>query len=45
MLQSGNQAAMSHEEKAETLQNFYEGLIGTREQWDQTIDLDAIEIQ
>jgi effector-binding domain-containing protein len=44
-LQSGNQAATSHEEKAETLQKIYEGLIGTREQRDQTIDLDAIEIQ
>jgi hypothetical protein len=44
-LQSGNQAATSHEEKAEMLQNFYEGLIGTREQRDQTIDLEAIRIQ
>jgi hypothetical protein len=44
-LQSGNQAATSHEEKAEMLQNFYEGLIGTREQRDQTIDLEAVEIQ
>jgi hypothetical protein len=44
-LQSGNQAATSHEEKAQMLQKFYEGLIGTREQWDQTIDLEAVEIQ
>jgi hypothetical protein len=44
-LQSGNQTATSHEEKAEMLQNIYEGLIGTREQRGQTIDLEAVEIQ
>jgi hypothetical protein len=44
-LQNGDEVVTSHEDKSELLLNFYEGLIGTREQWDQTIDLEAVGIR
>jgi hypothetical protein len=44
-LQNGDEVVTSHEDKAELLLNFYEGLIGTREQREQTIDLEAVGIR
>jgi hypothetical protein len=44
-LQNGDEVVTCHEDKAELLLNFYEGLIGTREQREQTIDLEAVGIR
>lgn len=44
-LTTEDQIATSHEDKAEVLLDFYTNLIGTREQRDRTIDLEALGIQ
>jgi hypothetical protein len=44
-LQNGDEVVTFHEDKAELLLNFYEGLISTREQREQTIDLEAVGIR
>jgi hypothetical protein len=44
-LEAEGQVATSHEDKANVLLEFYQSLIGLEEQWDQTINLEALGVQ
>jgi hypothetical protein len=44
-LKAEGQVATSHEDKANVLLEFYQSLIGSEEQRDQTIDLEALGVQ